>query len=482
MRPGGTGVPGSDRGGLVTRAGGSANPFARYREHLTAWRLASANGIDEPAFRRLVEELDAAVAQVDGRGFVVTPFGTHDALDRALDVISPGGVWVKDETCNVSGSHKARHLAGVMLYLRVRELVGMRQDDRTLAIASCGNAALAAAVVARAAARRLDVFVPPSASAAVIERLRRLEARIVVCERRPGEAGDPCYLRFHEAVAAGALAFCCQGPDNAITVEGGETIVREMLDGGGDAPIDRLFVQVGGGALASACVRALAASATAGLAPWPRVHAVQTAGGFPLARAWARVALRALDSMLLASVGFDANVPAEIRAAGAGDVYAALGLLARAAGDDDRSIRDVMQVDPRLWRACADGLRSDAGTAAARTALDAAVHERSAFMWPWEREPRSLAHGILDDETYDWRAVVEGMFLSGGWPVVVGEERVARANALGHEATRVDVDHTGTAGLAGLLELRDPLAAPSVRDAIVAPNERVAVIFSGARR
>ena len=51
-----------------------------------------------------------------------------------------------------------------------------------------------------------------------------------------------------------------------------------------------------------------------------------------------------------------------------------------------------------------------------------ASHHRSEFMWPWEEEPRSIAHGILDDETYDWLAVVEGMLATGGRPLVVGED------------------------------------------------------------
>jgi threonine synthase len=48
----------------------------------------------------------------------------------------------------------------------------------------------------------------------------------------------------------------------------------------------------------------------------------------------------------------------------------------------------------------------------------AATH-RHEFMWPWEQQPHSIAHGILDDETYDWLAVVTGMFDSGGSPLVV---------------------------------------------------------------
>jgi threonine synthase len=99
---------------------------------------------------------------------------------------------------------------------------------------------------------------------------------------------------------------------------------------------------------------------------------------------------------------------------------------------------------------------------------------RSAFMWPWEEEPRSIAHGILDDETYDWATVVEGMLLSGGHPVVVGEERLRAANDAARETTGIDVDHTGSAGLAGLMELLD-------LDPALA-GERALVIFSGVRR
>src|SRR5208282_3766488 len=40
-------------------------------------------------------------------------------------------------------------------------------------------------------------------------------------------------------------------------------------------------------------------------------------------------------------------------------------------------------------------------------ALDEAVRRRSRFMAPWESLPMSLAHGILDDETYDWFEVVK---------------------------------------------------------------------------
>jgi threonine synthase len=94
-------------------------------------------------------------------------------------------------------------------------------------------------------------------------------------------------------------------------------------------------------------------------------------------------------------------------------------------------------------------------------------------MWPWESEPRSIATGILDDETYDWRAIVDGMLVTGGRPVIVSEERLDRAHRLGHEAGYA-VDPTGTAGLAGLLDL--------VEAGDVGPDDRVGVLFTGADR
>jgi threonine synthase len=118
--------------------------------------------------------------------------------------------------------------------------------------------------------------------------------------------------------------------------------------------------------------------------------------------------------------------------------------------------------------------RIQSGGASTEAALRYAATHRSEFMWPWEAEPRSVAHGILDDETYDWLAVVRGMLETGGAPLVVCEETLREANALARSATAIAVDHTGSAGLAGLLQLQ--------REGRVGRGEAVAVIFSGAAR
>jgi threonine synthase len=378
--------------------GAEADPFVRYRALLSPYRLARSAGLSDGAWSEIAGELDAALVRADGRGFRVTPLAREPALARAAGV--EGDLWVKDETGNVSGSHKARHLMGVMLYLRVLEAARLPAGEglrtRRLAIASCGNAALAAAVVARAAEWPLDVFIPPDASAEVVGRLRELGARIAVCERRPAEAGDPCFLRFREAVAAGAIPFGVQGTENGLAIEGGRTLAFEMAEGFRDAGKvpGSLFVQVGGGALASALAQGFALAARLGVvARAPRLVAVQTAGCAPLERAWRR-----LGSMPLAE----------------------------------------------------------------------AARARSRFMWPWETTPASLAHGILDDETYDWWAIAEAMRSTGGGPIVVAEDVVARAHALARAHTAIAVSATGTAGLAGVLAGRAAGGA--------------AVVFSGVER
>jgi len=388
-----------DLGGGEFPAGTEPDPFLRYRTLLSPYRLARARGLSEAAWFDIVGALDRALASVDGRGFRTTPMEVAPELARAAGL--RGQLWVKDETGNVSGSHKARHLMGVMLYLRVLEVAGLPAGEgvrrRRLAIASCGNAALAAAVIARAADWPLDVYIPRGASGAVVKRLRDLGASIAVCERRPGQAGDPCYLRFQEAVARGALPFGVQGTANGLAVEGGRTLAWEMVDRlrqAGAAPAS-LFVQVGGGALASGIAQGFALAVARGaFARLPRLVAVQTAACAPLARAWR----------------LSAGLP-----------------------------------------------------------LTEAAEARSRFMWPWESAPESIADGILDDETYDWWAVVDGMRQSGGEPQVVAEEPLARAQELVRVHAGISASATGTAGLAGAL------AAPPA-------GEGLAVVVSGTAR
>ena len=435
-------VPGDDIDHLMTchvdptrvvfAADDDPNPFIRYRQLFRAWHLARAAGWSDERYVGLVSRLDRAVASVDGHGFRVTPFARAAGLSDALGFSADGGVWVKDETGNVSGSHKARHLMGIMLALLVAEELDPAGPTagRPLAIASCGNAALAAAVIAHAAARRLDIFVPPDADGTVLARLEQLHARVERVSRVTGEAGDPTVRRLRETLDAGAIPFTCQGSENGLAIEGGQTIAYELASAhaADGIALDRLVVQVGGGALASSCAQGLATARALGvIASLPRLDAVQTIGAWPLRRAYDLVAAR------LGERGVDTTRP-------------------------------IDPADPDLG-----------------AILEIAAHHRSTFMWAWESKPSSVAHGILDDETYDWLAVVRAMLETGGWPVVVDEATLRAANDLAARSSvsstqpsGTTADETGTAGLAGLIEL--------LRGGAVGRNERVAVLFTGIRR
>ena len=374
------------------------NPFLAFRRWLAVDAFGERIGLTDDQRVDIISSLDDEIASVAGTGFRTTPLTRADELSAALGFSAAGGIWVKDETHNVAGSHKARHLMTEMLHLLFAEAAGRTPwrspaERPPLAIASCGNAAIAASTIAAAVKWPIAVHVPVAASGPVLEMLSTLQADVRVCPRRDSDpAGDPCVFRFREAVANGAVPFGVQGTENAWCLDGGRTIGWEMFSQMDDS-IDRIFIQVGGGAFASSVASSMK---TVGL--HPRLHAVQAEGCAPLARAWQR----ALDT------GGVHNVASR-------------------------------------WGQC---------------------------MWPWETEPHSLADGILDDETYDWIGVVEGMASTGGSPVVASEASVAAAFRMSHDLTPVNVSPTGSAGLAGVLEIREHIE----------DNERVVVVMSGVRR
>lgn len=358
-------IPRVDPARVSWPAPGDPDPFVRYGSLL----VARTGAVDDGEWVRRTRALAARVRSVDGRD--VAPTRTV-ALDPDTTA--------KVEAEGVGGSHKWRHLFSTLLALP-------DDDRRPLAIASCGNAALAAATLARAADRHLDVFVPDWADQAVLDRLAALGAKVTVSSREPGERGDPCVRQFRAAVHRGSVPFSCQGTDNALALDGGRTLGWELADQlGGRAP-DHLVLQAGGGALASCAVRALDEAKTLGaLDAMPMVHVVQADGAAPLVRAWVRLARIASESGWEAAVAEGASHPAD-------------------------------------------------------------------FMWPWAH-PRSVATGILDDETYDWLDVVRGVARSGGSIITVSDEEMVAAADAASGGADTAIGPTGAAGYAGVRALR----------------------------
>jgi len=243
------------------------NPFVRYRERMGWWAFARSNGMSDA-------DAVALARSVAGQ-FGVTPFELHDGLSESLG----RPVWAKNETVGVSGSHKSRHLVGIMLHLIVAETLGLLPQRAPLAISSCGNAALAAAEVAASQSWPLEVFVPTWMDDAFGSGLDAHGATVNRCERADGVLGDPAMLAFRDAVASGSVPFSVQGPANAWCLDGGRTIgweIRDQLRKAGVNP-QAIYVQVGGGALAT--------SLALGLGDDIPIVVVQAEGCAPLDRA-----------------------------------------------------------------------------------------------------------------------------------------------------------------------------------------------------
>jgi threonine synthase len=367
----------------------SENPFVRYRERLDSYLVALSNGWSDAQFVALVEQMDTAVAAVEGHGFARTPLVAGSALAKAAGLDCK--LVIKNDTGNVGGSHKSRHLFGLALHHAVADPPGFSPStSQPLAIASCGNAALSASVIAAALGQELHVFVPTWADQSIVDRLQANGATVNACERRDTELGDPAFLRYREAVEAGARPFTVQGSEVPAVIDGARTLGWEIGEElataqGATAHIDVIYLQVGGGAFATAVSMGLLDAVDGGwLNAPPRIIAVQPEVAHPLVRAW--------------------------------------NLLVGANGEVDATA--IMQ--------------------AARANPDA-------YMTAWENPPPSFASGILDDITYDWLGVLEAMVRTGGRAICATEDQFHRAHELALQATDIAASPTGTSGFAGLL-------------------------------
>ncbi len=386
----------SDSGSVGKVSNGSVpSTFERHRHHLDLHAEALGLGLSDTEVVAVIRELDAAVADDpagDGHGFRSGPL-VQLTLDGAA-------VLAKVETGGVGGSHKARHLFGLLLRQVLRERAGSPLDTGRWAIASCGNAAVGAATVASAFGRELDVYVPVDASPGVLTRLEQLGAHVTFSHRAAGEAGDPCMRDLEMALDDGAVAFTVQGTVRPDTIDGCRTLGLELAEQLADAGdhADDVFIQIGGGALATAVMDGLGRGLGAD-ARLPRLHPVQPRSAHPYAAAVTR-----------------------LTAGGA---------------------------DP-------DPLSDDVAWA----------------MEPWPGTPASVASGILDDVTYDWRTVYAHQRATDGWPVLVDEDVFVEATDLARRAladrssngqpSGPAPDATGAAGLAGWLTERRTPASPDV--------------------
>jgi threonine dehydratase len=227
-------------------------------------------------------------------------------------------VWLKLEQLQLGGSFKAR---GMFNRLRSNPV-----PEAGVAIASGGNAGIAAAHAARALGVHCEVFLPEVSSPAKREALAALGARVVVQGAAYSEALAACLAR---AAQTGALSM--HAYDQPEVVAGAGTLAAEAEQQAGTP--DRVLVSVGGGGL------------IAGIAAWfagrARVEALEPALAPTLHAAFAAGAPVDVEVAGIAADSLGARRIGRIAWAVARRQVAAAHLL------DDESIRAAQQ---RMWR------------------------------------------------------------------------------------------------------------------------------------
>ncbi len=201
------------------------------------------------------------------------------APQRLRDELDAPGLWLKDDTCQPSGSFKDRASLLVAAFARQHGLC-------EVVLASTGNAASSMAAVGAAAGLQVKVFLP--ASAPVAKRIQVLQygAELVSVDGSYDQAFD---LSLAYSRASGALSR--NTAYNPLTIEGKKTvsfeIVDDLLDAGAGAP-QHVFVPTGDGVILAGVVRGFEDLIKLGrLARMPTLWACQAEGSSAIARALA---------------------------------------------------------------------------------------------------------------------------------------------------------------------------------------------------
>ena len=104
-------------------AQGSRRSFDRFHP-----LLSGCNLLGYGRYGRILDGMTDRLRRMEGRDFSVTPLTEAPGLASAIG--RTGRLWVKNETGNVTGSHKGRHLMGTLLYLEaLRELIGAGGEE-----------------------------------------------------------------------------------------------------------------------------------------------------------------------------------------------------------------------------------------------------------------------------------------------------------------------------------------------------------------
>jgi threonine synthase len=204
-----------------------------------------------------------------------TPLWAPERLRRRFDA---PGLWLKDDTCNPSGSFKDRASWLVAAFAR-------RHGLKEVVLASTGNAASSMAAVGAAAGLAVKVFLP--AAAPVAKRIQVLQygAELVAVDGTYDQAFD---LSLEYSQRTGSLSR--NTAYNPLTIEGKKTVAFEIVDdllrAGAGVP-EHVFVPTGDGVILAGVYRGFENLLKLDrIRKIPVVWACQAEGSSAIARAW----------------------------------------------------------------------------------------------------------------------------------------------------------------------------------------------------
>jgi threonine synthase len=224
---------------------------------------------------------DSIPLPVEREHFPPLPVGDTPlwAPARLRDYLGFPGLWLKDDTCEPSGSYKDRASYLVAAFARKHGL-------GEVALASTGNAASSMACVGAAAGLKVTVFLPKSAPVAKRIQVLQYGAELREIDGNYDLAFDTCLAYTRETgILSRNTAF------NPLTIEGKKTASFEMLrdirKAGGPDP-DHVFVPTGDGVIIAGVIRGFEDLIAMGeLKRMPRIWAAQAEGSSAIARALA---------------------------------------------------------------------------------------------------------------------------------------------------------------------------------------------------
>lgn len=212
----------------------------------------------------------------------------------------PGTIWLKCEFMQHTGTFKARGAFNRVLACRER---GELNEGVGIVVASGGNAGLANAYAAAQAGVPAAVFVPETAPAMKVKKLRESGATVI-------QRGAEYAVAYDAAIAYAAEtgAVYCHAYDQPEIAAGAGTVGSELLEQLGG--VDTVLVAVGGGGLMAgiaAAVEGLARVVGVEPATAPTLHAALKAGE-PVDVAVSGIAADSLGARRIGQIGFEVAV------------------------------------------------------------------------------------------------------------------------------------------------------------------------------